>query len=156
MNRLRRSDWRGASVIRHHLRLGFIRLAIVGMRYFDRGAGGFIGGGAFVYEGRVTCITYPEPMVSKPALPAIDSVAGWGFIGSVPIDDTDGQTLEIADRPATRPMAKRYEKKFWTIDEAIAYANGEDGGEVARDTSRVNVRLVRGEYRVEKGSDGWS
>jgi hypothetical protein len=52
------------------------------------------------------------------------------------------EPVEIGDKPASRPKVKHYERKFWTIDEAIAYANGDDGGDIALDTIPVQVRGV--------------
>jgi hypothetical protein len=142
-------------LLRYHPKLGFIRLSIVGHRYYDRGAGGFMAGrGEWVHEGRVTCATYPEILDRTPRIPAIKSIAGWGFTGSVPITNAPGENIEIADKQASRPEAELYEAAFWTIGEAIAYANGDDGGDIARDTTPVKVRCVDGAYKLAVLAEG--
>jgi hypothetical protein len=146
-SRLILSNWRSASALRYHKHLGLIRVSLVGMRYFDRGAGGFMGGGAWVYEGRVVCATYPEMVEGdEDRIPEIRSVAGWGFAGDAP--SGRGRKVKIADRRASRPEVVGYEKAFWTIDEALDYANGEDDGAIGKDTFPVRVRLTNAGYRI--------
>ena len=104
-------------------------------------------GGAWVYEGRVTCATYPELVEGDEVhIPEIRSVAGWRFAGDAP--SGSGRKVKIADRRASRPEVVGYEKAFWTIEEALDYANGEDDGAIGKDTFPVRVRLTNAGYKL--------
>ena len=99
------------SALRYHKVLGLIRVSLVGMRYFDRGAGGFMAGGAWVYEARVACATYPEVVEGdEDRIPEIRSVAGWGFAGDAP--SGSGKKVKVADRRPSRPEVVSYERLF--------------------------------------------
>lgn len=103
-SRLTRRNWRSASLLRRHPRWGLIRVIVVGMRYWDRGAGGFMAGGAWVYEGRVLCRSYPAAGEERETVPAYRSKARWGFEGEVPLED--GSTLVMEDPPARHGTAR--------------------------------------------------
>jgi hypothetical protein len=146
-SRLTTWNSRDASALRCDRHLGLIRVSLVGMRYFDLGAGGFMGGGAWVYEGRVACATYPELVEGdEDRIPEIRSVAGVGFAGDAP--SRSGRRVKIADRRASRPEVVSYEKAFWNIDEALDYANGEDDGAIGKHTFPVRVRPTKAGYRI--------
>ena len=145
-SRLTKGNWRKASLIRRHTSLGLLRIYIVGMRYFDRGAGGFMAGGELVYEGRIVCERYPQQVGDSPKTPEIRSKAGWGSKGNV--TTTDGTTITLEDWQSHRSDASDYNKEFWTIDKAIDYANGSDDGEIGKDTIPVKVTWTKAGYRI--------
>jgi hypothetical protein len=107
-----------------------------------------MGGGGWVFEGRVICESYPAPVEGRANMPEVRSVAGWGYAGTVERDGEDA--IEIGDEPATKPAAKDLEKEFWDIDDAIAYANGEDDGIIAQVTSPVRVTWSKSGYKIRE------
>ncbi len=52
------------------------------------------------------------------------------------------------DSTKKKPEARRYEREFWNVADAIAFANGEDGGSIAQDTTIVKVTWTRSGYRL--------
>lgn len=146
-NRLTLANWRDASLIRFHPTLGYIRVSIVGMRYYDRGAGGgFMCTGAWVYEGRVVCSAYPESIDDVDHLPTVQSVAGWGYEGSAPCDD--GHTVQMGDKRPSRDGVQKLGKAFWSLEKAIEYANGLGDGAIARKTEPVHVQWTKAGYKL--------
>lgn len=146
VNRLTLRNWRSASVIRFMLGTGYFRVSVVGNRYFDRGAGGFMGPGEWVYEGRVICSTYPEAVEDCIRSPAIKSKAGWSYEGEV--QTASGDTVLVSDRSSSKRVAEALNREFWSIDEALAYANGEDAGLLADISLPVKVTRTKAGYRL--------
>jgi hypothetical protein len=139
-SRLTLSNWRNAPVLRYHKDLGFIRVSLIGLRYFDRGAGGFMDGGAWCMRVESFARPIPRPLKRmKNRIPEILSVA----------PSRRGKNEKVADRRSSRPEAV-YEKAFWTIDEALDYANGEDDGAIAKDTFSARVRLTKAGYKITR------
>jgi hypothetical protein len=147
-SRLTVNNWRHASLIRFHKQAGFIRVYVVATRYFDRGAGGFMGSGAFVQEGRVVCESYPAATGKKLRVPALKSVAGWGYAG--PGRTNDGVELDISDPNNLKTYVDNLSDEFWAVGEAISYANGEAGGALALETEPVRVTWSRAGYRLSR------
>ncbi len=147
-SRLTGNNWRHASLIRFHKQAGFIRVYVVGHRYYDRGAGGFMGGGSFIQEGRVVCESYPSEPAKKHRVPALKSVAGWGYSGPGRTDD--GVELDISDPKNLKACVDNLSAEFWSVGEAIAYANGEAGGALALATEPVRVTWARASYRLRR------
>jgi hypothetical protein len=149
-SRLTESNWKKASSIRFHKNGGFIRVYVVGHRYFDRVAGGFMGPGAYVYEGRVVCESYPTDSVGQSKVPEIKSAAGWGFSGTV--QNVDGRALSFFDPKSKKKYVDSLAKEFWTVQEALTYANGEDGGRIAQETEPVRVTWTKSGYILRRDS----
>lgn len=76
-----------------------------------------MGRGAWVTRCDVFCHSYPESL--NPLY--VDACGDYYF------------------RPETRPEVETFNCTFWSIDEALAYTNGEDGGALARETVAVDV-----------------
>jgi hypothetical protein len=150
-SRLTASNWRRASAIRFHEAAGFLRVYVVGHRYYDRSTGSFMGGrGSYVFEGRVVCESYPRAPWSKFVAPEVRSVAGWGFTGSVSAFGVSGPTLDFADPKNHKRLLDALGASFWTVREAIAYANGEADGLLASCTESTKVRKSKLGYRVQR------
>jgi hypothetical protein len=145
-SRLTERNWRKASALREHTRAGLIRVYIVGHRYFDRGAGPFMGPGGWVYEGRVVCECYPVAVSEQLRIPAIKSVAGWGFSGFVPA--SKGEMIEVSDPKNEKTYIDELAEEFWNVRDALRYANGEDGGALGLQTKPVRVSWTKSGYRL--------
>ena len=148
VNRLSRRNYRSAALIRFHPEFGFFRVEVVGLRYFDRGAGSFMGPGGWVYEGRVVCRSYPDEPPPEYSRPAILSKAGWGFEGEV--SGPDGNAIQFADGVSTKSAVAALDREFWDIDQALAYANGVDDGDLAQCSKPMRVRRLSNGYRLER------
>lgn len=145
-NRLTPKNWRSNSVIRFMPGIGYVRITVVGNRYFDRGAGGFMGGGGWIFEGRVVCSAYPEAVDASDRIPVLKSKAGWEYRGEVLM--TSGKTAIAGDRPSSKPATASLDQEFWSIEEALAYANGDDGGALAAASFPVKVTRTTTGYRL--------
>jgi hypothetical protein len=110
-----------SSALRRHPSLGFFRVTVVSMRYFDRGAGPFMGRGAWVTRCDVECHSYPERL------------------DEFYVDEAGDEYMY----PETRPEVKTYNRRFWSVDEALAYANGRDNGDLAQTTKAVDVDQMK-------------
>lgn len=107
-----------------------------------------MGGGAYIYEGRVVCESYPSGSLQPIKVPEIKTVAGWGFAGI--IQNSDGQEIEFSDPKNRKVYIDSLADQFWTIHEALAYANGEDGGKLAMETYAVRVKWTKTGYKLQR------
>jgi hypothetical protein len=128
--------------------VGYFRVSVIGLRYFDRGAGGFMGPGEWIFEGRVVCSAYPESIEELPRLPEVKSRAGWGYRGVV--SDASVQSVLVEDRASTKPEIQALNLEFWNLEEALAYANGEDEGLVAKSSVPVAISRTKSGYRLAR------
>ena len=87
-NRLSRRNYTVASLIRKHNELGLIRVYVIGDRYWDRGVGGFMSGGGWVYRGTVICEPCPVRVEDQAKLP--DKRSGAGSVSAESSEKNDG------------------------------------------------------------------
>jgi hypothetical protein len=128
--------------MRWNSELGFLRISITTLRYFDRGAGSFMGGGAWITEAHVQCAAFPLDIANTTSLPNT-SVAGWVM------SYAEGEPPTLSLFSTERQMAAdNFSRKFWTLSEALDYANGEMNGDLTKQTCPVSVRNVKGEVRI--------
>jgi len=81
-------------------------------------------------------------------MPEIRSAAGWGFAG--PAQLPDGQVIELSDPENTKEKIDSLAREFWTVEEALSYANGEDGGAIAVETEPVRVTRGKPGYKFKR------
>jgi len=141
--RLTMNNFRNGYCMRWNSDLGFIRISITTLRYFDRGAGSFMGGGAWITEAHVNCSVFPLDVIDKPPLPT-SSIAGW--VIPQPEKTTPAPNLTSVK---TKIALDKFNRKFWSLSEAIEYANGATESELAQQTCLVSVRKVKGEVRIK-------
>ncbi len=108
------------------------------------------GRGAYVFEGRVICESYPRTSGARNQSPEIRSVAGWGFNGTVMTTADDASALSFSDPKNRKLSLDALGAAFWKVDEAVAYANGESGGLLATTTEPVRVSRTRDGYRLQR------
>lgn len=146
VNRLTTRNYSRSACLRFHQELGFIRVSVMKLRYFDRGAGGFMGGGAWVNEGHVFCHAMPANALEFEPEPVVRSVAGWTLAPSDPLSD------QAPSRGSRRQKeVSAWNDEFWTLDEALAYANGETNTDFATLTEPVRVRMIKGQLTLRRG-----
>jgi hypothetical protein len=143
VSRLNRRTVRESFVIRAHPTFGMFRITVVPLTYYDRGAGGFMAGrGEYITEGRVVCEPYPSSSTPNQYY-AEKSVAGWGWAGEV---DADSRQIKVDDpKPVSKKDAiSNYNQEFWTLDEALSYANGDLDSAMSVETRPVKVSRRNG------------
>jgi len=148
VNRLTLRNWRNASIIRFMPDVGYFRVTVVGNRYFDRGAGGFMGPGEWIFEGRVICSAYPEIIEDLPRVPEIKSKAGWGYRGVV--SDPSDQMVLVEDKTSSKQEIQALNQEFLTLEEAITYANGDDGNLLAKSSEPVVSSRTKSGYKLKR------
>lgn len=133
VRRLSLRNYRHSALVRWSDELGFIQVCVVGLRYFDGGAGPFMGPGAWIHEGHVVCRKFPVDSKSFIPAQALTSIAGWSI--GIPY----GGPRSSRSASKQNPVPAHWQKKFWTLAEALAFANGDDGGALAAETVPVTI-----------------
>ena len=107
-----------------------------------------MGSGGWIFEGRVVCNAYPEIVEDLPRMPEIKSKAGWGYQG--PLSDASGEIVLVGDKASLKLGIQALNQEFWTLEEALAYANGEDSKLLAISSEPVSVSRAKHGYRLTR------
>jgi len=145
VGRLTIRNFRRVYGLRFHPDLGYIAVSVVGFRYFDRGAGGFMSSGAYVYEGRVVCGTFSRDLDEWSGFPAVVSKAGWGFSAGANTV-IDGNRVVLEDHTPSTAAVEDFDAVFWAIEGALDYTTGEEGSAIGRAICLVRVCRTRDGY----------
>lgn len=152
-DKLTRRNIRKASMLRRFDTGVLSLVSVVTNRYWDRGAGaGGPGhcGGAWINEGSVWLRPYPLDAADMNVIPPMRSVAGWSWQGSFTADD--GQvftTYETADN-----YLQQFQQSFWTVEEALHYANSVKGTSLSEHSEIVERALLRKMVPAKRRSRG--
>ena len=136
------SNYRRSSLLRRFDNGALSLISIVKNRYWDRGAG--LGGpglscGAWVNEGFVWLRPYPFAIGRTSVIPPVVSPAGWGWSGEIL---REGE-IPIESFVTDDDYLSQFQKAFWTMEEAISYANGGELSPLAEHSEIVDPIFLR-------------